>query len=271
VSSAHAVEDAGATALDEGESSRRGRIHRALDPPASHLAQHVRRAAPACCLFFLDSQRGRMPVVSIHLEGGLNHMNLYRAALVLACMLGLGSGGPALAQPCVQDADCENGDTCSLPDLCVSNSCAPGGGDDSNDDLVCDAELDTTLTFELSKVVLRRRTTGLVDNSSLKGRGDLLRSVGTGPLIGVDGLAIRVKDALSAIPPSGDGADVSFAWAGTDCSTKINGLTKCKSGDGLSSAIFKPSPTSPNQFQFSSGSRASRTCPGRSSGRSGWF
>lgn len=176
-------------------------------------------------------------------------MSLPHATLVLACILALGAVGPALAQPCVQDVDCDNGDTCSLPDLCILDTCLLGGLGDLDDDLVCDAELDTTFTFELSKVVLRRRTTGQVDNSSLKGRGDLLRSTGVGPLIGADGLRIRIKDALSAIPPGGDGADFTFTWLPADCATKLNGLTKCRSG--LSSASFKPSPTSPNQFQFS--------------------
>jgi hypothetical protein len=29
---------------------------------------------------------------------------------------------------CVTDADCDNGDTCSLPDTCVSGSCVLNGG-----------------------------------------------------------------------------------------------------------------------------------------------
>jgi hypothetical protein len=101
-------------------------------------------------------------------------MKVSHAALVLACILALGASGPALAQPCVQDADLRQRRRLLAADQCVSNSCVLGGGGDLDGDLVPDAELDTTITFELSKVVLRRRTTGLVDNSSLKGRGGCL-------------------------------------------------------------------------------------------------
>lgn len=178
-------------------------------------------------------------------------MSLARAAVTVGVVLALTAGGVAPVAACMADAECDNGDTCALPDLCLAGSCVLGGGGDLDGDLVCDAEEDPSFSFELTKVVVRRRTAARRDNSSIKGTADLLYPAALGPFIGAAGLAIRVKDALSVIPPAGDGVDVTFTWGAGECSTAPSGRIRCRSGDGLSSAEFKPSPTAPDLIAFS--------------------
>ena len=172
-----------------------------------------------------------------------------RKFLIAATLCVLAVGPAAMA--CTTDAECDNGDTCSEPDTCVLGSCVLGGGGDTDDDLVCDDELDADLNMKATKLVARRKTVTFLDNSATKGRGDLLQGGSvTGAFVGSEGVAIRVKDALSSVPPSGDGVDVSFAWTGTECSVGSTGLTKCKSGDGKSVVKFKPSKLAPNELKF---------------------
>src|SRR5215831_14613716 len=122
----------------------------------------------------------------------------------------------ALALACVQDSECDNGDTCSVPDTCVSEpnepngNCVLGGGGDTNGDLVCDDELDPNIVFSITKLTVRRRDSLRDDNSAVKGSADLLLAGSSANAFdGTSDISLRFKDALSSIPPTGDGVDVS--------------------------------------------------------------
>jgi len=158
---------------------------------------------------------------------------------------------PAARASCVQDADCDNGDTCSFPDVCDNGTCVLGGGGDSNDDLVCDDELDPDMSFNLTRIVIKKKTAG-TDNSVAKGSGDLFVPPGSpaGAFTGTAGFSIRVKDGLSAVPPTGDGVDVSVVFLPTDCVTKSTGVVSCRTVDRRSFVKFKPNPLAEGQYRF---------------------
>ncbi|HJQ83594.1 MAG TPA: hypothetical protein VKA21_05940 [Candidatus Binatia bacterium] len=155
------------------------------------------------------------------------------------------------AAVCTTDAECDNGDTCSTADQCLVAVCVLGGGGDANDDLVCDDELDGGTTFNLTRLVLRRRNSLRSDNSAAKGGGDLFISGSpAGAFTGTDGISIRLKDALSSVPPTTDGIDVSVSWAPEECTVKSTGVVSCKSLATKNFAKFKPNPIAPSQFKF---------------------
>jgi hypothetical protein len=162
--------------------------------------------------------------------------------------------GAALA--CTSDADCDNGDTCSIADTCVSGSCVAGGGGDTDvppgtRDFVCDGELDPNLDVVVNKLVIRKRTSPAGDNSSARGKGSILTpsSSAAGAFTADEGVAIRVKDALSDIAPDNDGIDVTFTFAAEDCTTNLPKIT-CISANRKSFARFKQNPFAPNQWGF---------------------
>jgi len=155
----------------------------------------------------------------------------------------------AVAYPCTDDAECDNGDTCSEPDRCVSGSCVLGGGGDANGDLVCDDELDSALDLRLTKLIVRLRALNV---GAVKGGADVDWSGSPlGALLDDTGLSLRVKDALSNVDPPGDGIDTTIAWGGTDCASSAStGVIKCESADHKASARLKPTPLSPNQYRL---------------------
>lgn len=171
----------------------------------------------------------------------------------VVCMLALGwlLTVPAAGRACVTDEECDNGDVCSVPDTCVSGSCQLGGGGDTDDDLVCDAELDPNTTINLTRLALHRNNLVLSDASRCNGQGDLFTS-GTPSEVfsGADGVSLRVKDTLSGAPPAGDGADVTVTFLPGECVVKSVGTTSCRTGDRRSYAKFKPNKIIGGQYKF---------------------
>jgi hypothetical protein len=82
-------------------------------------------------------------------------MRRLEAMLLLSVLWVAAPGLTRLASGCTIDADCDNSDTCSVPDLCVSGSCVLGGGGDSDGDLICDAEFNPDADLAVSKVVAK--------------------------------------------------------------------------------------------------------------------
>jgi hypothetical protein len=177
--------------------------------------------------------------------------NLPHAAATLA--LGIVLSVPTvLYATCVTDAECDNGDVCSVPDTCVLGTCQLGGGGDANDDLVCDAELDPNTSINLTKLTMKRNNLVRSDSSAAKGAGDLFTSGSPGSAFtGTAGVSFRVKDTLSEAPPPGDGMDATVAFAPGDCVVKSVGTTSCRSANHLSFAKFKPNKTIAGQYRFS--------------------
>ena len=153
---------------------------------------------------------------------------------------------------CVTDAECDNGDVCSVPDTCVLGTCQLGGGGDTNNDLVCDAELDPNTEFNLTKLTLRRNNLVRSDASAAKGAGDLFTAGSPGgAFTGSAGISIRVKDTLSEAPPTGDGVDATVTFAPGDCIVKSVGTTSCRSANHIAFAKFKPNKIIAGQYRFS--------------------
>ncbi len=174
--------------------------------------------------------------------------------VVATLALGIVLTVPALGYAaCVTDAECDNGDVCSVPDTCVLGTCQLGGGGDGNNDLVCDAEFDSDTAANLTKTTVRRRTSTRADNSAAKGGGDLfsLGSVG-GAFTGTSGFSLRLRDALvdESIPPPGDGVDATVTWLAGECIVKPVGTIACKTADKRSSIKFRPNKLVPGQFKF---------------------
>lgn len=170
---------------------------------------------------------------------------------LLGIVLAGGLAGASAVSGCTVDADCDNADTCSVPDQCVATVCQLGGVGDANGDLVCDGEQDPGISFNLTRIIIRRKDSSRSDNSAVKGGGDLfvLGSSG-GAFTGDDGVAIRVRDSLAGIPPAGDGIDVEVSWGPTDCFTKGTGVLSCRTPSRRARAKFKPNPIVPGQYTF---------------------
>jgi hypothetical protein len=166
--------------------------------------------------------------------------------------LGLLLGVPGTGRACVTDAECDNGDVCSVPDTCVSGSCQLGGGGDTNDDLVCDAELDPNTTINLTRIGVHRNNLVLSDASRCSGAGDLFTSgTPSEAFTGEDGVSIRVKDTLSEAPPAGDGVDATETFLPDECVVKSAGTISCRTADRRSYAKFKPNKIIAGQYKFS--------------------
>lgn len=177
---------------------------------------------------------------------------LVRTGLSLVLLLaGLRAGAGAA---CTTDADCDNGDTCSVADVCSSGTCVVGGGGDTDAppgtrDFVCDDEVDPDLQFVANKLVLRKRTAPTSDNSSVRGKGSVLVTPSSpmGAFTDDGGFSVRIKDTLSQIAPPGDGIDVRFTWDASGCNTDGPTIT-CVSPNGKSFIRFKQNPFAPNQW-----------------------
>jgi hypothetical protein len=131
-------------------------------------------------------------------------------------VLALGLSTTALA--CTTDAECDNGDTCSVPDTCQAGTCVLGGGGDLDADLICDGEFDPAADFTSTKTIIRTRPNGGPSSAIIRGAGDFIDDAASGPFTIDDGIQIRVKDQLSDVPPSGDGADLTSRSTGRTAS-----------------------------------------------------
>ena len=160
---------------------------------------------------------------------------------------------PALVAACTTDAECDNGDTCSVPDTCQSGSCVLGGGGDTNSDLICDDEYVAGIDLRVTKIIIRTFPAAGPASATMHGNGDFIDVVPPGPFTASAGIAIRVKDNLSSVPPPGDGADVTVTFGAADCVTAGDNTT-CRLLGGQnrgSQAKFKRDPLAPEQIKYS--------------------
>jgi hypothetical protein len=161
-----------------------------------------------------------------------------RHELVLSLVGALALVLSTSALACTSDPECEDGDTCSVPDTCQAGACVPGGAGDSDGDLVCDDEFDPAAHFTATKVIIRTRPNAGANSAVVRGSGDFIDVAGTGPFTTDDGIAVRVKDALSDIPPSGDGADFTLAFSAADCAPiSVGALCQIESGTNKGSFV----------------------------------
>ena len=162
-------------------------------------------------------------------------------------------GRPAPVAACATDAECDNGDTCSVPDVCNQGSCELGGGGDTNADLICDAEFVPGLDLRVTKLVIRTFPAIGPASATMQGAGDFIDTAPPGPFSSNGGIAIRVKDLLSGIPPPGDGADVTVTFGASECAAATNKITcRVLSGQNRGSqAKFIRDPLAPEQITFS--------------------
>lgn len=175
-------------------------------------------------------------------------MRKLEAMVLLSVLCVLAPGVATRASSCTVDADCDNGDTCSVADACVSGGCVPGGGGDTDGDLVCDDEFNPEADINVNKVVAKMAA-GI---GRLRGTGTFidLGSVG-GAFTGAAGVSIRVKDTLSTISPPGDGIDFAATFPPAMCQPTLKGGVTCQDPDTKSWAKFAPSPRAANQISFS--------------------
>jgi hypothetical protein len=182
-------------------------------------------------------------------------LRVFALALVVAC------ASSASAQPCTQDSECDNGDTCSVSDVCSSGTCVLGAGGDVDSNLVCDGEFNTAETATITRLLVRKGTTTLGNYSSVLGSGDFVRDSLDGDLLDAD-VGIRIKDVLAGIPPAGDGVDVAFTWQPADCTTSRSGMIRCQSADHLNYIRFRPNRLAPEQISFSFRVKGVAVAPG---------
>jgi len=110
---------------------------------------------------------------------------------------------PAPVTACITDSERDNGDTCSVPDQCQGGTCVLGGGGDTNTDLICDDEFVAGLDLRVTKLIIRTFPAAGPASASMHGAGDFIDLVPPGPFSSSGGIAIRVKDVLSGVPPPG--------------------------------------------------------------------
>ena len=167
-------------------------------------------------------------------------------------------GAVALARPapvaaCTTDAECDNGDYCTVADVCdQSGTCVLGGGDQDGN-LICDDEFDPASNIRLTKLIIRTFPSAGPASASMHGTGNFIDITPPGPFSSNDGIAVRVKDLLSGIPPPGDGADVTVVFGMSDCAlASYNTTCRLLSGQNQGSqAKFKRDPLALEQIKFS--------------------
>jgi hypothetical protein len=175
-------------------------------------------------------------------------MRRLEAMLLLSVLCVAAPGLVRLASGCTVDADCDNGDTCSVPDTCVSGSCVLGGGGDSDGDLICDAEFNPYADLAVSKVVAKMA----VGIGRLRGSGTFIDlDSASEAFTGDDGVSIRVKDTLSTLPPPGDGIDYTFTFPPGSCHIGSRPGVTCDDPTTKSNAKFVPNPRGPSQIMYS--------------------
>jgi hypothetical protein len=169
------------------------------------------------------------------------------------------------AWACTTDAECDDGDSCSVADTCVSGACVSGGGGDTDGDGVCELDdtcpgvanptqidldgdglgnacddTDAPLNVIVFKVQGRRNPTN--PNGRMFAKGDFIVLPPYDQLSLTGGLLLRVKDQL--------GLDASFTWAPGDCQTTGAGAIKCKDATRKRKAIIKPLEADPRIYRY---------------------
>jgi len=176
-----------------------------------------------------------------------------RCEVLLALLAVLALGVPTPVRACSNDGECDNGDTCSVPDQCQSGSCVLGGGGDTDGNLICDAEFDPNVNIRVTKLNVTTSPDGSTGTGTIRGAGDFIDVTPPGPFSGNQGISIRMIDQLSLTPPSGDGIDVTVVFDASDCTTTATVVT-CAfvGGSGRGSRVrFKRNHLAPEQVKFS--------------------
>src|SRR5438046_2409399 len=106
--------------------------------------------------------------------------------------------------------------------MLARESCVLGGGGDTDNNPVCDDEFYSGSTLRLTRVIIR--TFPSAGRSVVRVDGDLIDLTPPGPLSGDDGIAIRVKDHLSSVPPDGDGIDKTVVFGPRECTKRSGGV-----------------------------------------------
>ncbi|HJQ83752.1 MAG TPA: hypothetical protein VKA21_06745 [Candidatus Binatia bacterium] len=169
---------------------------------------------------------------------------------VAGLLVALSSAG-ALA--CTTDADCDNGDTCSVADQCSAGSCVLGGGGDADNDFICDDEFDPGIDLRVTKITAK--TTNAANHDTIQGQGDFI-DLGSpaGAFTGTDGLSFRAKDQLSqpGISVPDDGFDATVTFLPSECKPQPTGLACIVASGPLakSTAKFRVNRFAPNQMRF---------------------
>lgn len=181
---------------------------------------------------------------------------------VVACMTFVAARA---ATACTVDAECDDGDSCSVADTCVSGACVPGGGGDVDGDGVCELDdtcpgvsnpsqidldgdglgnacddTDAPLNVIVFKIQGRRNPTN--PNGRMFVKGDFIVLPPDDQLSLTDGLALRVHDQL--------GLDATFTWLASECQTTGAGAIKCKDATRKRKAIIKPLEADPRIYRY---------------------
>jgi hypothetical protein len=175
--------------------------------------------------------------------------------------------GPATAGACTSDAECDDGDTCSLIDVCLAGVCVSGGGGDTDGDGRCEAEDvcpgiadplqldldedglgdlcdgdDAVIELIVAKLKPNRKTPPQQPDGMFLGKGEFITAPPEDTFQIAQGLLVRIQDALMV--------DETFSWDAGECTTGTNGVIKCFSVDRLRKIVLKPLRTFPRLFRF---------------------
>ena len=179
-----------------------------------------------------------------------------------ACNVGTCSEGPGCVLVPVSDGTaCDDGVTCSLPDLCQAGTCVAGGGGDDDADLVCQADDNCPLDPNPDQADL-----------DMDGQGDACDTA-TG-FLSIDQITIKpgfgngkiaAKGSFDADPANGDifngtepvtvtvveGGGQTFAvtFSPSECLEK-KGKVNCRTVDKKIKAKFKPNKKEPGTMKY---------------------
>ncbi len=189
----------------------------------------------------------------------------FAAALIAAVLMVATAATRAAA--CVNDAECDDGITCTLIDTCQLGVCVPGGGGDTDGDGVCTAD-DNCPAFanatqgdldgddqgdvcddddvDLNVVIarMRRSLNASKPNGAILSKGDFLRLAPEVPIAMTGGFIVRVRDQV--------GLDLSFPFPESECLANTKGRIKCKNTNNTRQIILQPlSGTGQQDYRYS--------------------
>ena len=173
----------------------------------------------------------------------------------LAVLLVVVAGGARPLLACTVDAECDDGDTCSLADAGQAGVCVPGGGGDGDADGICDVDdncpavanasqqdidgygmgdacdaEDVDLNLVLAK--LKRSINIVRPNGSIIVQGDFLRLSPELPLTTSGGFHVRVEDQIAL--------DFNLAFQTSECVANAKQRIMCKNASKTSQLVLKP-------------------------------
>lgn len=175
--------------------------------------------------------------------------------LAVACGTALVLLAAPVARACVDDAECTDGDVCSLADTCQLGVCVPGGGGDGDGDGICNAD-DNCPAFanasqgdldgddhgdacdaddvDLNVVIarLRRSINAAKPNGAILSKGDFLRLAPEAPITVNGGFTVRIEDQI--------GLDLTFTFAQGECLANDKNRIKCKNAENTRQLQLQP-------------------------------